>query len=200
MSRDLRNQNPDDQSGHSTSELDWHAFRYVSDEMSDSERGEFEKRLETDPEAQAALVDVVQSTQLIYAALDSQHDSQTDLQDSQKVNVASRASSKPGLQRLRAVLSAAAAILLMVAGWSIYSGNQNSPEAAFNNTQSSADLAVAWADTLSARDLVTVEAELDELAEEVEFEDFVSYGSLEESRGWVYAALVEMEESAEVPE
>ena len=165
--------------------------------MSDSERGEFEKRLETDPEAQAALVDVVQSTQLIYAALDSQ---QTDLQDSQKVNVASRASSKPGLQRLRAVLSAAAAILLMVAGWSIYSGNQNSPEAAFNNTQSSADLAVAWADTLSARDLVTVEAELDELAEEVEFEDFVSYDSLEESRGWVYAALVEMEESAEVPE
>lgn len=195
MSRDFQNQNPEDQtgiSGTSSQELDWLAFRYVSDEMPDAEREEFEKRLETDADAQNALVDVMQSTQLIYAALDSQK-TKVGLADRSKAN------SKSALQRYSAVLAAAAAILLIVGGWAIYSGNQNAAGVAVN-TQDSTDLAIAWADTLTARELVMLEAELDELAEEGEYEDFVSFDSLEESEGWMYTALVDMEESVEAPE
>ena len=198
MSRDSRNQEPEDQLGAGSSsgqELDWLAFRYVSDEMPDAQREEFEKRLETDTEAQLALVDVVRSTQLIFAALDSQ-EAEVGLPDRAiGPRGGAKANSKPALQRYGSLLAAAAAILLMVAGWAIYS--QNGSGVASN---ASSDLAVVWADTLTARELVMMEAELDELADETEFEDFVSYGSLEESDGWMYMALVEMEESVEVPE
>lgn len=198
MSRDFRNRNPEDQPGTdstSSEELEWLAFRYVSDEMPETERAEFEKRLEADTEAQSALVDVMRSTQLIYAALDSAKS---------KVGLADRsdANTKSAVQRYSAVLAAAAAILLMVCGWAIYNGSQNGPGVAVNNSQNSADLAVAWADSLTAHDLVAIEAELDELADEVEFDDFVasSDDSLGESEGWMYVALVEMEKLAEVSE
>ena len=198
MSRDSRNQEPEDQLGAGSSsgqELDWLAFRYVSDEMPDAQREEFEKRLETDTEVQLALVDVVRSTQLIFAALDSQ-EAEVGLPDRAiGTRGGAKANSQPALQRYGSLLAAAAAILLMVAGWAVYSQNGSGMA---NNASS--DLAVAWADTLTARELVMMEAELDELADEAEFEDFVSYGSLEESDGWMYMALVEMEESVEVPE
>lgn len=197
MSRDFRNQNPESLSGTdspSSQELDWLAFRYVSDEMPAAEREEFEKRLETDGEAQLALVDVMRSTQLIYAALDSQKTKVTKVELSGR----SKANSKSMIQRYSAVFAAAAAILLMVAGWAIYNGAQNSGVA--NNSQNSTDLAIAWADTLTARELVLMEAELDELAEEAEFEDYVNYESVGESDSWMYTALVDMEESVEVPE
>ena len=193
MSDDFRNPNPENLAGADSpfsQELDWLAFRYVSDEMPAAERGEFEKRLETDEAAQLALVDVMRSTQVIYAALDSQ---KTKVQRSDR----SKAKSKSVFQRYSSVLAAAAAILLMVVGWTIYSGIQDFGFA--SNSQNSTDLAIAWADTLTARELVKVEGKLDELAEETEFEDFVSYDSPGESGSWMYTALVDIEESVEVP-
>ena len=200
-----RDEKPENQSGADSTpgqELDWLAFRYVSDELPDSEREEFEKRLETDSDAQSALVDVMRSTQLIYAALDA--DQTKDAGQTNKVERADRSnsSSDPASQgrRRSALLAAAAAILLTVAGWTIFNSSPNTAGVAVNNSQDSSELAIAWADTLTAREIVMLEAELDELSDEVEFVDFQNDDSSEEAKDWMYLALVELEDSVEVLE
>ncbi len=198
MTRDLRNQNPDDQSGphDANQELQWLAFRYVSDEMPRPERDEFEKRLETDSDAQSALVDAMQSTQLIYAALDSEKKT-VQLPDR------SAAAAQPLFRRQSALLAAAAAILLIFGGWAIYNSGAPDPTGVADSNSNSTELAVAWADTLFDRDLVMLEAELDELAEDVEFEDFITFDSSEETKDWMFITLVDLaetEESAEGPQ
>jgi len=208
MSRDFPNQNPGNSTGPdspSRQGLDWLAFRYLSDELPESEREEFEKQLETDSDAQTALVDAVQSTQLMYAALEPQK-TMVELADRNKSINRPELADKTDEASLRshgwqgAVLSAAAAILLMLGAWAFYGANSDSSSIAGNNSLSSTELAVAWADQLTAREIGGIEAGLDELADEVEFEDLFSAGSLEEPEDWMYTALVEMENSAEVHE
>lgn len=199
MSRNLQNQNVDGQPGDNNGqELEWLAFRYVSDELSESEREQFEKRLETDLSAQTALVDVMQQTQLLYAALGSYQSS-----DQKSVLPAKRSTTtrRPLLRRQSALVATAAAVLLLIAGWSIYSGNQNgsgtTASTPTSNAQNSTELAFAWADSLAERDLVLMDSELDELVDEFEMVDFTADGSSED---WMFIALVEMEDSAEVLE
>jgi len=199
MSRDLQNQNFDSQPGDTNGqELEWLAFRYISDEMPESERLQFEKRLETDLTAQTALVDIMQQTQLLYAALETGSNA-----DQKTVLPAKRSATtrRPLLRRPNALIAAAAAVLLLIAGWSIYSGNQNglgtTASTPAGNTQNSTELAFAWADSMSERDLVLMDSELDELVEEFEMVDFSADGSSED---WMFIALVEMEDSAEVLE
>lgn len=203
MSRNLRNQNFDNQSGNNEAtgeDLDWLAFQYVSDELPQLQREQFEKRLETDLDAQTALVDVMQQSQLIYATLDSEQRSESKTVLADRSAVATR---RPLLGRQSALIAAAAAVLLMVAGWAIYN-SQNAPNGpsgiASTNAPIPTDLAVAWADTIADRDLILIESELDELADEVELVDFVSDDSSEDAEDWMFIALVDLEESTEVLE
>jgi len=136
----------------------------------------------------------MQQAQLINAALDP------DLKSVLPAQRSSQSSTTQGGPHIfRAVLSAAAAILLLVAGWHIYSGNQSGSTAANlgGNAQNSSELAFAWADSLAYGDLALMDSELDELVDEVELVDFVADGSAED---WMFIALVEMEDTAEILE
>jgi len=199
MSRDLQNQNFDSRPGDNNGqELEWLAFRYISDEMSESERLQFEKRLETDLAAQTALVDAMQQTQLLYAALEAGSNiDQTTVLPAKR----SATTRRILLRRQSTLIATAAAVLLLIAGWSIFSGNQNglgtTASTSTGNIQSSTELALAWADSISERNLVPIDSELDELVDEFEMVDFSAEGSSED---WMFIALVEMEDSAEVLE
>ena len=188
MSRNLQNQNVDGQPGDNNGqEIEWLAFRYVSDEMSKPEREQFEKRLETASDAQTALVDVMQQTQLLYAALGA---------DQKTVLPAERSTTtrRPLFQRQSALIATAAAALLLIAGWSIFNGNQDRPGATATapatNAQNSTELALVWANSLSERELELTDSELDELVDEFEMVDFSADISSED---WMLAALEEIE-------
>ena len=136
----------------------------------------------------------MQQTQLLHAALKS---------DQKTVLPAERSTStrRPLLRRQSALIATAAAALLLIAGWSIFNSNQNATGTTAStpsgNAQNSTELAFAWADTLSERDLVLLDSELDELVDEFEIVDFSADGSSED---WMFIALAEMEDSTEVLE
>ena len=194
MNRNLRkSENADNQ------DLDWLAFCYISDEMSESDRESFESRLESDSLAQQALVDAVEQTQLIYA-------SRLETEAGQTVQLASvEAKTNPSWSKRPGVLfTAAAAMLLIVIGWSLSGDTSPSDDSEIANTVSNttttleSNLAVAWADTLVEKDSLLV----DNIEEEF-LDDFDQYSlagpveEMDESEDWMFVALTDMEDSSE---
>jgi hypothetical protein len=184
MNRNLRKSDSD-----CHPDLEWIAFCYIADEMTASEKSDFETRLENDERAQQAVVAAMQQTQAIYAAL-----SETTLVPTPIVTNSSLATSATGLQIPGILFAAAAALMLMVAGWSWYA-NQDTiepiSESIFIETNSDSEqLADAWIQTLVAFDD-------NDWNEEIEEEPLDADLDEESSEDWMFVALTDMEASME---
>lgn len=188
--------------------LPWQAFRYIANEMSESEQTQFERLLQDDESLQQTVIDVVHQTQLIAAtqttALPCFDNRVTLVPPSQ--HDASPLRRRPSTGFLLAI---AASLALIVFGWSRFSQPDNPPNVANAANAASAvtadtetvnsdgelltesdKLAIAWANTLVS---VT-----DDEVEDITLEEFSPVFTDEETENWMFAALVEQPDSSEV--
>ena len=176
-----------------SNDLEWLAFCYAANELSDLEAAEFELRLESDQAARDAVVNAVEQGQLIFAAIESSpttignsNEHATILSPAKKsVNEESAGSSS---RRASVLFATAAALLLMVGGWAWMNFETSAPIA--NDSENLADV---WGDTLVARsqDFNSAESLILEDTELV-----ATDASLDaDSEDWMFVALTEMENS-----
>lgn len=126
-------------------EIDWLAFRYVANEMSNNEREQFEERLFDDQAAREAVASAVELTQTIAGIETVEH----------SVRVATRESNgKRPWQRATWIAAAIAGCLAIVLGWQLVGQvlkGDRSPESRLAGRDSldesdSDKLAKAWLD------------------------------------------------------
>ena len=173
-------------------ELEWLAFCYISDELSDLETAAFEARLENDQVAREAVANAVEQGQLVFATIksDSLQHTQNVLQvkDSLVKDSLAKEKEQSSTRRASVLFAAAAALLLMVGSWA-WMNAQSSPSVA-GDTEG---LAEVWGDTLasmSEEPLTTDGLILDE--PEIELVD-TTFDT--DSEDWMFVALTEMENS-----
>lgn len=187
MNRDLRNQNETD----NPNELDWLAFQYISDDLEVSKRKAFEARLETDTLAQQAVVDAVANTQLIFASKSLVENDSTIPKVTSKQTPATL--SLPLLRRPSVLFAAAAALLLLVAGWNYFSQTSPSNPLVATNLQVDDELVEVWADTLDADNELALNPDdlFVDLDLDIELEE--SADELDQPvEDWMFAALTEL--------
>jgi hypothetical protein len=170
--------------GDGDQDLEWIAFCYIADELTEAEKTEFEIRLENDDLAQQAVVTAMEQSQTIYAALGQ------NVKTRQPVMVESAAPDSarnpiPGL-----LIATAAALVLMVAGWAWFANQEFSGTVATTPNNDSEQLADAWVYTLVALN----DNEWDEIVDdEPELQD----SDEESTEDWMFVALTDMEASLE---
>ncbi|MDG1874227.1 MAG: hypothetical protein P8J27_09965 [Mariniblastus sp.] len=179
-------------------DLDWLAFCYVSDELSESDREEFEARLASDAAAQQALIDAVEQTQVIYAGRRLAESSHTI-----QISMSQRPPARSWLKRPGILFTAAAAMLLVVISWGLLSDPTAPNDSGVTDAGSIAatfesNLAVAWADTVVEKEELMLDRAEDEF-----FDDFSEIAFTDaddktvETEDWMFVALTEIENSAE---
>lgn len=184
-----KDQNHQDQPGFSRQDdVAWMAFCYISDELPDDVRIEFEERLAHDQAAREAVSDAVQQAQVLYSTLNS-----TSFNGGREpVALPARRSAKHAkiLRRTRILVASAAALLLIVTGWA-WLGSSGSTDGLAENE--SERLASAWVATL----VVMSDDELDDfIDEELPVGDSVAGNSGDEDSGdWMLVALAEMDDT-----
>ena len=172
-------------------ELDWLAFCYIADELDDAQRDGFELLLARDQTARDAVVQAMESAQLIQSALEFANagEPKSSPGKSKSADAITGASAWRS-RRLRGqfVAIAAACLLVLTCGWMWYSHSQVASlesSLAFEITPSELDEASAWAFTLSELD----SEEMETLAEqETGFTDVV-YKATED---WMLVALTDL--------
>ncbi|MFK7768876.1 MAG: hypothetical protein AB8B55_16770 [Mariniblastus sp.] len=192
-----------DQQGNSQlnedNDLQWLAFCYIAEELSEPETAQFEARLETDQAAREAVSNAVAQGQLVFAAIESDGSSLSEQSTAEKKQIADASNGLRSNTRRSAVLfAAAAALLMMVGGWAWMNFQPTSPIA--SDTEG---LAEVWVDTLVAMSDDSTSPEgllMDE--SEFELENSLVANSVNEdfvvetdSEDWMYVALTDMENS-----
>jgi anti-sigma-K factor RskA len=178
MSREMRN--PEN-----SNDLEWLAFCYVADELENSDREQFELRLENDNEAREAVVTAMQNAEMLWLAYDEQSALDGQTHATRRTSLV-KANRKTLLRRSGSLFAAAAAMLLMVAGWGWWSNQAGtaSPVASESET-----LAVVLAELYE-------EQPIEEIIESMEIEEIeiaaADYGD-EEFSDWMYVALTDLE-------
>lgn len=179
MNRNLTNR-PNRHDG----DLQWMAFCYVADELTEDEKSNFENRLQDDPAAQQAVVDAMQQAQAIYAAIDLSR----DVPQPERVALLDSPASFPTRGIPQVLFAAAAGLMLLVAGWAWYA-NQGTPATAGTHNESEL-LADAWVYTHVAMSENEWNDEFDDEPPVLEVAD-------EASEDWMFVALTNMDESLE---
>ena len=173
-----------------SNQLDWLAFCYIADELSEEQRDAFEQRLAKDQQARDAVVQAMDQSQLVFAAL-TENDAVTTLPQQFS------GSYQPSPQLASLLLAFAAALLLMTTGliWLANSDYMSShhPPLARNHSADfdSEKLAYAWADSLDEISDVNFEMTSDE---ESRYTDEV----VERAEDWMFFALEDLE-NTDVP-
>ena len=160
-------------------DLNWLAFRYIADELDQTERMAFESRLLDCENAREAVVDAVRDSQTLYETLKSE--------SQPLVNLAVPKQATHMRRWTAAIVATAAAALLAVNCWSIIS-----PPSTPVIASESDGLAAAWVETL----VTMSDTELDEfINEEFPQTEVVT----DELDNWMFVALSEAdsEESVE---
>lgn len=133
----------------SKEQLDWLAFQYVADELSDAEAAEFEMRLEDDQPAREAVARAVHLTEATYLA-------------SESTALTTAATGKKNWQR--AVLSMVVGAAACFAAVAIYQSWMGEDQSGIPRTAAasgvSAELAIAWTQTVDEEDAPSEEQEL----------------------------------------
>ena len=159
------NQNPGEPP---ENDLEWLAFRYISDELSPQDRMDFEHRLETDLEAQQAVVEAVGLTRDLAVAMTAS-------------STAPRPTPATSNGWLAWALSVAALLLAgLSVGW--YWQQNGTPTDQVADADS---IAVAWVETLDEE----FEEELESVAELAYDTDVVNTEQVD----WMLAALSDMD-------
>lgn len=183
MSHENENQNLSE-----SDNLDWLAFCYVADELSETDRNQFEARLEEDHEAREAVVTAMQQAELIWLACDDSSANSLPIQRTQR-NV-SKDTSRHRSSRATALATGAAALLLMVLGWGWYVNQDNNNNAAISESE---NLAVVLAELVEEES----DAELEPEFVDFEIEDGDSSFAEDEMSDWMFVALVDEESEFE---
>ena len=184
MNRDLRKPDSD-----GNPNLEWIAFCYIADEMTASEKSAFEMRLENDEQAQQAVVAAMEQSQTIFAALEDSATAIPPIMANPTLATTGAGRQIPGF-----LFAVAAALILMVAGWSWYA-NQDTTETIaesliIETNSDSEQLADAWIQTLVAFD----DNDWNEVIEEEPLDPDVDD---EASGDWMFVALTDMEATVE---
>lgn len=174
----------------SPEDLDWLAFSYVANELSDSQRIQFESLLASDQRAREAVAQVMELTTDVSDVLDAdarlpQFIRKSDVASEQSVPIRKAPKAKRS-QSLHWGWQVAALLLVAVSVsvW-IWTGRSQEPVVA-TTTAPSEELAVAWVDSLDDDDPVDLELET---RDEFLFEED------EPARDWMLVALSELENS-----
>lgn len=185
-------------------DLDWLAFRYISDELPEEERDLFEQSLAENQAAREAVANAMQQSQLMYAVFDTQS---SDVADA--VSVGEKSSPGSNSHRhisrrslSRTLLNLAAAMLLMVGGLVWYSQVSHDsgaygpvgravPELGNDEVEAS-----AWVTTLGQSASQGTSSEFALLDEELLYTDAV-YEPSESDNDWMLVALVDLESDEE---
>ncbi len=180
-------------------DLDWLAFRYISDELPEEERDLFEQSLAENQAAREAVANAMQQSQLMYAVFDTQS---SDVADA--VSVGEKSSPGSNSHRhisrrslSRTLLNLAAAMLLMVGGLVWYSQVSHDsgaygpvgravPELGNDEVEAS-----AWVTTLGQSASQGTSSEFALLDEELLYTDAV-YEPSESDNDWMLVALVDL--------
>lgn len=166
------------------SSLEWTAFCYVANEMTEAEKASFEFRLENDGEVQQAVVDAIQQSQLIAATATIEPTSNLS-----RASIASQTEFETNRRRwgrTGILVGLAASLLLMVVGWNGVIQRDQSPPTAANESE---QLAIAWANTLISMD----ESEFEEMIDE----EMSLLVSEDESENWMFVALTDQSDLIE---
>ena len=161
-------------------DLNWLAFCYISNELDQTEREEFETRLLECETAREAVVDAVRDSQILYSALQ-----EAPQPIAAQVNLASE---KSNLRHrwIATFVASAAAVLLAVNSWSFFFP-PNRPVVA---TESDG-LAAAWVETL----FTMSDEELDEFINEEVPQPEVATDGLDD---WMFVALSDADSSESI--
>ncbi|MFT5301293.1 MAG: hypothetical protein ACI87E_000554 [Mariniblastus sp.] len=173
-----------------SNDLDWLAFCYIADELDVDQRTAFERRLETDEQAQNSLVGAMRASELVYATLDS---TSSDDVKSGSISVAPRANLIPSThRRVYWLAGMSAAVVFLAWGWNWYPAPDSSESAPVAVAMANPDhLASAWVDTVLSDTGTDLEALAHEDADSDEF--------LGEEEDWMFVALTDLEDSTETP-
>ena len=139
---------------HSEDRLDWLAFRYVANELDEVERDEFELQLAADQDSREAVTRLVKQTAMLSNAL------------TERTTVAA-ATAAWSIQPARWLIIATGSCLLLLIAVMVSrqvddaSPNLKAQTAVASNPLETADLACAWAESLSETD----DGEVDESLE-----------------------------------
>lgn len=153
------------------SDLDWLAFCYVADELSDEHRAAFETRMAEDQHTRDAVVRAMELASDIYSV---------KLPEPNQLPV-SKVKEPAG--RRNWIWQTAAAVLIgtSLGAWLWTSANDDSSVAESSNEA----LAVAWVDSLQEESLKDIESEA---SDEFGFDD-------DSTQEWMLAAISELDES-----
>lgn len=176
-------------------ELEWAAFCYVSDELSGTERKDFEDRLAEDQEVRDAVVRVMELAELTYHCFDCQ-DPATDLipeaniiQPKQVGDVTARRPA-PGL-----LFAAAACVAMIAFGWGWQIASNDKVDSMANATRDIADAWSGledWGDSDRLAQSFAVGASTDENLASADGEPYLS-DLQAESVDWMLVALMDIE-------
>jgi anti-sigma factor RsiW len=174
-------------------ELDFLAFRYISDELSDDERAAFELRLVEDQAAREAVARSVELSQAMLAAIESLEPKSADLQ---LAGLAPREASFPSwYTRIAWMTAGAAACLVGLIGYQFYLKQPIAGPAPTSTTAEVARLADAWSDAQEslrvARDAAAESVEADRASEELVSQEGAppALGDMSETPSWMLAAV-----------
>lgn len=112
-----------------STELNWHAFRYIADEMDSAEREAFEDQLADDQQAREAVAEVVELTQSVVLAVESSPNTESTTQ--------------PARFAPLAWMSLGAALCLAVT-LTLQPANPTVPSVASNDATANSELAEHW--------------------------------------------------------
>ncbi len=184
-------------------DLDWLAFRYISDELAESERDSFEQMLAEDQAAREAVACAMEQAQLMLSVFETGQAGTTGVvtsvgEEKSGYQISRRSS---GRSLARTLLNLAVAILLMVGGLVWYSqvANDSSSYGTIGQvvTESGDDLeASAWVSALGQASSHPSASEFPSFDEEILYTDAV-YDSSDSDSDWMLVALVELESSEE---
>lgn len=157
-----------------SNDLDWLAFCYIADELEDTQRSEFEARLEVDQVAREAVLSAMLSATALDSAIAASHQPSANNQLPEKRR-------RTSFWFQPASIFAVMGLMLMIAIMNFDFADNN------DGVASQDDLAEVWASSL-AMDEVPAE-------ENVTLVDFTSLESeAEEDNSWLLAALVDLDE------
>ena len=170
-----------------SNQIQWLAFCYIADELDDEQRIAFEKQLADDQDARDAVVQAMEQSQLMLAALNEAK----LVPSGRRTRLLSRQYSPKLASRL---LAFAATLLLMTTGliWlanSDYLNSYHPPVAKFQSTSFDADLASAWAESFSDVSAADFEYSSDKESGDGGLTETVFEGA----EDWMLSALEEME-------
>jgi hypothetical protein len=154
-----------------TDHLRWLAFCYVADELTTSQRADFESRLSTELEAQEALASVVELGSEIYRSYDSADGPELLERAVATTSLADRSTTLP-----RLLLMAAAVLVMSVIGYGlVQSGDQSTAHISRQGQTSNSQLSILaddWIDNLAGSEIeIANNGDFSDLAELAEWEE-----------------------------